>query len=300
MKRFLRSVVLAFFGVVLAAAAQNAEPVPSKWLHDGKLVADDFNFSVATPTPNSEWSYVRLPDIQGSKARAFIVAPSTDTKFAIIVWDKTGSMDSGSTKTFVDGMMESMPKDWRVTDAKIEPSSFPLKNSSKLSATIRLPDERTLYLYGYIVTGTRTYEFLDYSLETIEPREFRQFVSSFAFIKDPTAGNDRPAPQNYTLLALLAVIAYSASKSKRPTLTVTYAALTFAVVVAVAFGLSLLVPAYASALGTVTPILGGLFAALVALRYSSATRKAAPPTPPPSQHHDLKIEGAEDINPPGG
>lgn len=268
---------------LIAFAQQSTEPVPSKWLHDGKLVVDDFNFSVATPTPNSEWSYVSLPDIQGSKARAFIVAPSTDTKFAIVVWDKTGSMDSGSTKTFVDGMTKSMPKDWRVTDAKIEPSSFPLKNSSKLFVTVRLPDERTLYVYGYIVTGTRTYEFLDYSLEAIEPREFHQFVGSFAFIKDPTAGNNRPATQNYTLLALIAVIAYSASKSKRPILTIAYAILTFAVVGAVAFGISLLVPDYASALGTLAAVLGGLFAALVALRYSSATRKPAPPPASPSQ-----------------
>jgi len=49
-----------------------------------------------------------------------------------------------------------MPKDWRVDDAKIEPSEFPLKNSSKLTLTINLPNEVTLYAYGYIVSGTRT------------------------------------------------------------------------------------------------------------------------------------------------
>jgi len=166
------------------------EPVPSKWLHDGKLVVDDFNFTVDTPNPDAQWSYVRLPDIQGAKAAAFVVAPSTDKKLVIVVWDKTGSMGSGSTKDFVDGMTKSMPKDWQIADAKIEPSAFPLKDSSKFTVTVHLPNEQTLYAYGYLVTGGRTYELLTFSPETTEPSEFHHFVGSFAFIKAPTAGND--------------------------------------------------------------------------------------------------------------
>jgi hypothetical protein len=43
-----------------------AQPVPSKWLREGKLIPEGFNFSIDSPDPDSEWSYAYLPDYQGS------------------------------------------------------------------------------------------------------------------------------------------------------------------------------------------------------------------------------------------
>jgi hypothetical protein len=143
------SLLCAVLGCALSVSSQTpAEPVPSNWLHDGKLVAEEYNFSLDSPNPNSQWSYTRLNDIEGSKATAFVVEASKDTKFFVAVWDMRSSVGSDSTKTFVyhfvSGMKESMPKDWRIDDAKIDPSAFPLKDSLKIKIAIHLPNEGTV------------------------------------------------------------------------------------------------------------------------------------------------------------
>jgi hypothetical protein len=158
------------------------QPVPSKWLHEGKLTPEGFNFSIDSPDPDSEWSYAYLPDYQGSKWTLFTVDMSLGSRFAITVLDMRGEMGPESTRKFVHGFQESMPKDWRVGDANIEPSAYPLKDSSKFKIEIHLPNDSVLYAYGYILTGIRVYVLLDYTVETTEPRQFTQFVSSFTFL----------------------------------------------------------------------------------------------------------------------
>ena len=182
-------VVGSALGVPSLFSQTAAEPVPAKWLRDGRLATEEFNFSIESPSPNSQWTYLSLPDIQGGKETAFIVDASTDTKFTVLVWDKSGSMNASSTKDFVEGMQKSMPKDWRVEDAKIESSAFPMKDSSKITITIHLPNGDTLYAYGYdVISGARTYMFLNYSLETTEPLLFKHFVGSFAVLRSPEVG----------------------------------------------------------------------------------------------------------------
>ena len=162
------------------------QPVPSTWFHDGKLVPEQFGFSIESPSPNSQWSYSPFPDLEGSKQTIFIVEDA-GKKFAITAWDKIGYMGSGSTDTFVKGMQKSMPKNWRVEGVKIERSDFPIKGSSKVKAEINLPNSSTLYAYEYIVNGTRTYMLIDYSVENTEPSEFTQFVGSFTLSSPPEA-----------------------------------------------------------------------------------------------------------------
>ncbi|HLX00318.1 MAG TPA: hypothetical protein VKR82_16885 [Candidatus Acidoferrales bacterium] len=159
-----------------------AQPVPSKWLREGKLIPEGFNFSIDSPDPDSEWSYAYLPDYQGSKWTLFTVDMSMGRRFAITVLDKSGEMGPESTRKFVHGFQESMPKDWSVGEANIEPSAFPLKDSSRFKIEIHLPNDSVLYAYGYILTGIRLYVLLDYTVETTEPRQFTQFVSSFTFL----------------------------------------------------------------------------------------------------------------------
>jgi hypothetical protein len=189
------SLICAVQGCALSVSAQTPpQAVPSNWLRDGKLVAEEYNFSLDSPNPDSQWSYTRLADIQGSKATAFIVEVSTDTKFFVAVWDKGSRMDSDSTRTFVhnfvDGMQESMPKDWRIDDAKIEPSAFPLKDSLKIKIAIHPSNEATVYAYGYVITGNRTYMLMDFSPKTAESPQFNHFVSSFAFLSPSKSKSD--------------------------------------------------------------------------------------------------------------
>ena len=93
---FLIFVALSFSPSV--SSQTPPEPVPSKWLHNGKLVAEKYNFSINFPTPNSQWSYSRLADIDGSKATAFIVEASKDSRFFVAVWDQPSSIDSDLTR----------------------------------------------------------------------------------------------------------------------------------------------------------------------------------------------------------
>jgi hypothetical protein len=199
--------VCAVLGCALSLLSQTpAEPVPSNWLRNGKLVAEEYNFSIDSPSTNSHWSYSRLPDIEGSKATALTVEASTGTKFAVVVWDKS----SGSTKSLVDGMLKSMPKEWRIDDAKIEPFPFPMLDSSKLKITIHPPNEATVYAYGYVVTGDRTYALVDYSPETAEPPQFKHFVGSFAVLSPP---NHR---SHLLVLAVLLVMVWYFTRITKP------------------------------------------------------------------------------------
>jgi len=161
-----------------------AQPAPSAWLHDGKFIPEQFDFSIESPTSTAAWSYTSLPDLEGSKQTAFIVEESGQ-KFIIVAWDKTGYIGATGKDKFVNGMRKSVPKDWRVGDVKIERSDFPVKGSSKVKAELNLPDSSTLYAYEYIIFGARTYMLFDYSAETTEPPEFTQFVGSFTLSSPP-------------------------------------------------------------------------------------------------------------------
>jgi hypothetical protein len=183
------SAVLVWTNLLFSQTA--TQPVPSTWLHDGKLTVEQFNFSIDSPTPDSQWSYTALPDVGGGKRTAFIVEVA-DKKFMIVVWDKS-NWDPVDKNKFVREMQESLPRDWRVQGARIEPSDFPLMGSSKLKAKISLPDFSTLFVYGYLVGGARTYSFFDYTTEAIEPPQFYRFVGSFALLSPRrTAVSGRP------------------------------------------------------------------------------------------------------------
>jgi hypothetical protein len=88
----------------MAGFALTLEAVPSKWLRDGKLVVEEFNFSISSPNPDSEWMYTQLDEVKGSKATAFFVSASTQTRFGVLVWDKEFKLDSSTNtrKAFVE------------------------------------------------------------------------------------------------------------------------------------------------------------------------------------------------------
>jgi len=101
-------------------------------------------------------------------------------------------------------MTKSLPKGCRIEDVKIEPSSFPLKNSSKFKVRILLPNESTLYAYGYTLTGSHLYMLLNYSPETTEPPQFNSFAGSFSFLR-PEQQHSPPNPTGGILLILASV-----------------------------------------------------------------------------------------------
>ena len=203
MKTVLTAITLLILGAAcLFCQVASVEPVPAKWLHDGKLVVQEDNFSISSPSPDPRWSYSQST-VQGKQQTTFIVDASSETQFAVIVSNQFGGFDSDSqnTKSFVNGFQNSVPKGWRVDRVIIEPSTFPVERSSQLTMTIHLPNESTVYAYGYIIgRSSRTYMLLHYTSETTEPLSFHQFAASFALLK---VGSDLDF---YTLALVLVIV----------------------------------------------------------------------------------------------
>lgn len=103
----------------------SGDPVPAKWLHNGRLVVPEFNFSINSPRPNSHWKYRQVPNIQGQKATAFIVDPSPEGTYLIIIVNIR--TDTSATKNFINELQTSLPKDWQAQDARMEASAIPKK-----------------------------------------------------------------------------------------------------------------------------------------------------------------------------
>jgi len=204
------SLAVALIGVVPFAifSQTSSQPIPTKWQHDGRLVVPEFNFSLGSPNPDASWTYQQLPDIEGSKATAFIVAATKDENYAMVVMEKGGRMDSASTKKFIGGMQKSLPKNWQVADAQMEPTSVPTPESTKFRVRLTLPGDSTLYSYGYVVPGKHTFMFMAYSPETTEPPNFTRFVSSFSLLAPSENTLPATTPQNGTsgLLLILAIV----------------------------------------------------------------------------------------------
>lgn len=182
MKAVLR---LAMILLCTSAFCQTAsEPIPSKWLRDGHLVVPELNFSLEPPTPGSHWSYQELPNIEGSKATAFI-ADADQERYALIVMEKGGSVkldDPVSRKRFLDDLQTSLPKNWQaVGDPQSEQTTVPVSGSWKVRVTIRRP-EGDIFMYAYAIGGKRVYMLVDYSTETVEPPRFSRFVASFSLL----------------------------------------------------------------------------------------------------------------------
>ena len=150
--------LLAVLACPLWASFQTAsKAVPAGWLHNGRLVVPELNFSVDTPTSNARWSYQEVANVQGSKATLFLVNASPDEDYIVTVLEKQSrALNAKDTKSFVDGMLKSLPKDWRVRNVQIGPTDAQVRNSSRFAVTIRLPDESTVYQYGYIIPGKRS------------------------------------------------------------------------------------------------------------------------------------------------
>ena len=186
---------------------QNAgTPVPPNWLQDGRLVVPDFNFSVASPVPDSQWSYQQVPPIQGFKTTAFIAATPNKDRYLLIIWESNAGRidDPASKRRFIEGLRTTLPRGWEATDdPTIELSTVPVGGSWKVKTTIRRPADGYLsHVYAYYVMGRRTYMFAAYSSEPNEPDVFTRFVSSFAFLKpsDNSLPSDAANPSSGILL----------------------------------------------------------------------------------------------------
>jgi hypothetical protein len=168
------------------------KPVPEKWLHDGRLVVPELNFSINTPTSDAKWSYTGdLPKVNGNGSTAFIVELGDHSKFVVNVLENSSKMTSTSGDEFIVGMKKTFPKDWQIQDSRFEVSDVPLKDSRKFKVTIGLPNGSTYYAYGYIVSGNRSYQTITFSTSPTEPLPFAQFVQSFTLLQ---ASANTPLP----------------------------------------------------------------------------------------------------------
>ncbi|MCX6641590.1 MAG: hypothetical protein NTW14_14080 [bacterium] len=185
LKRYLAFLSLAIILSPILANLQTVEQnVPQEWLHEGRLIVPDYNFSVASPSVDCQWSYQELGKIEGGKSTAFFGKNPTGDIYVVTVWEKQSrnNISENDTKEFVDGMMKSLPADWHVRNVDIKPVEIPLKNSTKILTTIDISNDSKIYQYAYLVTGKWCYTIAAFSLDSDEPPQFQSFVASFNFI----------------------------------------------------------------------------------------------------------------------
>lgn len=189
----LSTLAIAFLAIPFSLFCQpGVKPVPATWLHDGRLVIPELNFSINSPTPDAKCSYTGdLPKADGKGSTAFVVELGDRSKFVVNVFENSSKMESTSGDQFFIGMKKTFPKDWEMKDSRFEVSDVPLKDSRKFEVAIGLPNGSTYHAYGYIVSGNRSYQTITFSPSPTEPVPFTQFVQSFTLLK---ASANAPLP----------------------------------------------------------------------------------------------------------
>ncbi len=192
MKILLKIGVVVLTVPFLLVCQPRTKPVPTRWLHDGRLVVPELNFSIISPATDAKWSYTGdLPKVNGNGSTAFIVELGDRSKFVVNVLENSSKMTSTSGDQFIIGMKKTLPRDWQIQDSRFEVSDVPLKDSRKFKVTIGVPNGSTYYSYGYIVSGNRSYQTITFSPSPTEPVPFTQFVQSFTLLE---ASANAPLP----------------------------------------------------------------------------------------------------------
>ena len=198
------NVTLPLLACTFAALCQDAaKPIPAEWLHDGRLVVAQLNFSVSSP-PNVQWSYSVGP-YNGSKVTTLTGIDASNVTvmpYIVVVVDRQFA-DLGSRKSFVEEMQKGLPG-WKVQDVQYEQTDIPISGSARFRTKWDAPGEPfgiagrvTLYQYGYVLSGKYSYILFCGTPEAAEPAHFSRFAASFALIS-PTAGTGQPQTSNYT------------------------------------------------------------------------------------------------------
>jgi hypothetical protein len=288
----LSTCAVALFSISFSLFCQpSAKPVPEKWLHDGRLVVPELNFSINSPTSAAKWTYTGdLPNVNGNGSTAFIVELGDRSKFVVNVIENSSKMVSTDGDQFIIGMKKTLPQDWQIRDSSFEVSDTPLKDSRKFKVTVGLPKGSTYFAYGYIVSGNRSYQTITFSTSPTEPTTFTQFAQSFTLI---TASANAPLPNFsgiFILWALWGAIAnwrYVKRGGVRATRTNKLGGLT-----AVGLGVALLVflgvrGASAESIGSMTATMTALIFSLWELSRWRVRRKN--PVPLSDLHSELKF-----------
>ena len=79
-------------------------------------------------------------------------------------------------------MQTGPQKGFTLTGVSVVPSVVPSNGSIKFTITVHLANDATGYGYGYVVPGRRTYIFMTYSSDKLEPPLFASFVQSFTLL----------------------------------------------------------------------------------------------------------------------
>src|ERR1035441_4723993 len=83
-------------------------PIPNRWLHGGQIVVPEFNFSINSPNPDSQWSYsTNLPKVDGSVVTAFFADAGTDKRYSLMILERSGRMNPAGAREFIAGVQNS-------------------------------------------------------------------------------------------------------------------------------------------------------------------------------------------------
>jgi len=199
--RILVAIAVLAIAVPFSLICQpSTKPVPTKWLHDGRLVVPELDFSINSPTSDAKWSYTGdLPKVDGGASTAFVVELADGSRFAVNVIEESRKMETTSGDQFIIGMRKTLPKNWQIQDSRFEVSNIPQKDSRRFKVTISLPNGSTYYAYGYILSGNRSYQIITFSPSPTEPVPFSEFARSLTLLQ---ANATAPLP-NFSGIFLL-------------------------------------------------------------------------------------------------
>src|SRR5579871_2366144 len=101
------------------------KPVPAEWLHDGRLVVPEFNFSITSPSADARWFYTENLLAMAKDGLAAFIVKSGDTGYAVTVMKN--DLGHSDPKEVDEGIRKSLPKDWELRSSHLEPSDVPVK-----------------------------------------------------------------------------------------------------------------------------------------------------------------------------
>src|SRR5262249_39280190 len=164
------------------------KPVTGARLRGATLLLEKWNCSVASPGPGWTWLDVER-SAQPVTSESFVCwQQSTDMRLIFTVAEGGGVKASDAfANEFLDGVRRSMQKrQGTLTDVHRSPSDIPLRGSYQITGTFHPPDGDAPRWRCYLAAAGPSYVFQSYSAAVSEPVEFRQLVSSFRLLRQPT------------------------------------------------------------------------------------------------------------------
>lgn len=183
--RFLILFCCLVFPSQLLLADSKLKPVASSMLQGNKLVVEDSNFTVKTPTGDWQWFYFKK-----SKTTYGYILSNEESKerYLITINNKTyPSMTKMVAFAYFNNISKSYSsKGYKISNFKLNAVKKPVQSSYQLSYESTQPDGNINKTYTRLFTKQRLY-MISYTTDDMgraREKRFNNFVDGFKIIKE--------------------------------------------------------------------------------------------------------------------